>query len=405
MTPSLLLALEALRLFGAGFFYFAHAALAALGALGALQASLALAFRLLAEPLFALYGGHLADRWPRERLLLLAALGQGGLTLALLPLLGAPSPLPLYLLGFFFALLEALRMVAAGALLADLLPREALARARGQLGALYTAADTLSDLAAGLLFTRNRPWTVGLGSGLLFLAAGLYRVLPLPPRPPDKPEGGSLLGLRFLWQSPTLRPILLREALLDLSYALFASLLPFVVLRGLGEAPWVLGLLGTAQSLGGVLGGASGGSGPGNTGGKGHPKALPGPRGPRPPGGRPASPLAPPGGVSLSPGGWGRPIQRGGWGGAPEPGSTRASGPGGRGLSLPERGPGPLRPPPGRGPGGSSPPPPLPPGRGAPPRPRPLVGKGVAVRGKPPSWASPAKAALWEERWVWRGSI
>jgi ABC-2 type transport system ATP-binding protein len=43
MTPSLLLALEALRLFGAGFFYFAHAALAALGALGALQASLALA--------------------------------------------------------------------------------------------------------------------------------------------------------------------------------------------------------------------------------------------------------------------------------------------------------------------------------------------------------------------------
>ncbi len=131
MTSSLLLALEALRLFGAGFFYFAHAALAALGALGALQASLVLAFRLLAEPLFALYGGHLADRWPRGRLLLLAALGQGGLTLALLPLLGVPSPLPLYLLGFLFALLEALRMVAAGALLADLLPKEALARARG----------------------------------------------------------------------------------------------------------------------------------------------------------------------------------------------------------------------------------------------------------------------------------
>ena len=255
MTPSFLLALEALRLFGAGFFYFAHAALAALGALGALQASLALAFRLLAEPLFALYGGHLADRWPRGRLLLLAALGQGGLTLALFPLLGAPSPLLLYLLGFFFALLEALRMVAAGALLADLLPKEALARARGQLGALYTAADALSDLTAGLLFTRNRPWTVGLGSGLLFLAAGLYHTLPLPPRPPEKPEGGSLLGLRFLWQSPSLRPILLREAFLNLSYALFAGLLPFVVLRGLGEAPWVLGLLGTAQSLGGVLGG------------------------------------------------------------------------------------------------------------------------------------------------------
>nr|WP_253665894.1 MFS transporter [Thermus scotoductus] len=145
-------------------------------------------------------------------------------------------------------------MVAAGALLADLLPKEALAQARGKLGALYTAADTLSDLFAGLLFTRSRPWTVGLGSGLLFLAAGLYRTLPLPPRPPGRPEGGSLSGLRFLWQSP-LRPLLILEALLNVAYALFAGLLPFLVLRGLGEAPWALGLLGAAQSLGGALGG------------------------------------------------------------------------------------------------------------------------------------------------------
>ncbi|GAA6748875.1 MFS transporter [Thermus tengchongensis] len=255
MLVAPLLALEAFRLFGAGFFYFAHAALTALGALSPLEASLALAFRLLAEPLFALYGGHLADRWPRGRLLLLAALGQGGLTLALLPLLSAPSPLPLYLLGFLFAFLEALRMVAAGALLADLLPKEALARARGQLGAFYAAADALSDLAAGLLFTRSRPWTVGLGSGLLFLAAGLYRALPLPPRSSVRPEGGSLLGLRFLWESPSLRPLLLQEALLGLAYAFFAGLLPFVVLRSLGEVSWILGLLGAVQSLGGALGG------------------------------------------------------------------------------------------------------------------------------------------------------
>ncbi len=85
MTLALLLWLEAFRLFGAGFFYFAHAALTALGALSPLEASLALAFRLLAEPLFALYGGHLADRWPRGRLLLLLA---GGLLLALAPWVG-----------------------------------------------------------------------------------------------------------------------------------------------------------------------------------------------------------------------------------------------------------------------------------------------------------------------------
>ncbi|BDB12148.1 MFS transporter [Thermus thermophilus] len=284
MTLALLLWLEAFRLFGAGFFYFAHAALTALGALSPLEASLALAFRLLAEPLFALYGGHLADRWPRGRLLLLAALGQGGLTLALLPLLSAPSPLPLYLLGFLFAFLEALRMVAAGAPLADLLPKEALARARGQLGALYAAADALSDLAAGLLFlfTRSRPWTVGRGSA----GPGEGLLSPGPPGRSPEPRGG------------------------------------------LGRAP--------------------GRGGPGAVRRRRYPEARPGPRGARPPGDRPASPLAPPRGFDLSPGGWGRPLRRGGRGGAPEPGPPGASGPGGGRLSLPERSPGPLRPPLGR---------------------------------------------------------
>ena len=43
MTIALLLWLEAFRLFGAGFSYFAHAALTALGALSPLEASSALA--------------------------------------------------------------------------------------------------------------------------------------------------------------------------------------------------------------------------------------------------------------------------------------------------------------------------------------------------------------------------
>jgi MFS family permease len=253
MTPSLLLALEALRLFGAGFFYFAHGALAALGAVGPLGASLALTLRLLAEPLLALFAGVWADRWPRPRLLVLAALGQGLFSLTLF-LTGTSLPF-LYLVGFLFAGLEVVRMVAAGALFADLLPKEALARARGQLNAVYTLADALSDLLAGLLFTRSRGLPTALGGGLLFLAAGLYRTLPLPQGPTGRPEGGSLLGVRFLWESPPLRRLLLAEGALDLAFALFTGLLPFLVLRGLGEAPWVLGLLGTALSLGSALGG------------------------------------------------------------------------------------------------------------------------------------------------------
>ncbi len=253
MQLNFLLALEALRLFGAGFFYFTHGALAALGAVGPLGASLALTLRFLAEPLLALLAGAWADRWPRQRLLVLAALGQGALSLALLAL--GTSLLPLYALGFLFGGLEVVRMVAAGALFADLLPKEALVRARGQLNALYTLADALSDLLAGLLFTRSGRLTAALGSGLLFLAAGLYRALPLPQGPTGRPEGGSLLGVRFLWESPPLRRLLLAEGALGLAFALFAGLLPFLVLRGLGEAPWVLGLLGTALSLGSALGG------------------------------------------------------------------------------------------------------------------------------------------------------
>lgn len=253
MPLALLLALEALRLFGAGFFYFAHSALVALGAVTPLGASLALGLRLLAEPFMALFAGLLADRWPRQGLLVLAALGQGALCLALLPV-GVSLPL-LYALGFLFAGLEMVRMVAAGALFADLLPKEALARARGQLNAVYTLADGLSDLLAGLVFTRSQQLTAALGGGLLLLASGLYRALPLPPKPAGRPEGGSLAGVRFLWQSPPLRRLILADGALSWTFALYAGLLPFLVLRGLGEAPWVLGLLGTGLSLGSAMGG------------------------------------------------------------------------------------------------------------------------------------------------------
>ncbi|GAA6739983.1 hypothetical protein Thermus77359_01670 [Thermus oshimai] len=252
---NLILALEAFRLFGAGFFYFAHGALAALVAPSPSGAALALGARLAAEPFFALLAGLLSDRWPRGPLLGLSALGQALLTLGVLALLPSPPLLPLYLAGFLFAALEALRLVAAGALLADLLPQEALARARGRLHAAYTAADLLSDFLSGLLFSRSQTLALGLGGGLLLLAAASYRALPLASPIPRPATGGSLAGLRFLWQSPLLRPLLLLEGALDLAHALLAGLLPFLVLRGLGAAPWVLGLLGSALSLGGALGG------------------------------------------------------------------------------------------------------------------------------------------------------
>ncbi|EIA39192.1 MULTISPECIES: MFS transporter [Thermus] len=250
-----LLAAEGLRLFGAGFFYLPLYLLAAEKARAPLEAVLPQTF-LYAAGLASLLVGALLDRFERRRVLVLTALGQGFLTLALFPAPFLPL-LYLLLLLLLFELLDRFRALAAGLYLRSLVPKEAYEGKLGRLSALHFAADTLSDPVAGAAYARNPGLPPLLGGPLLFLSAFLYR--RLPPAPPPKPGGPFRLreafaGLGFLWNHPLLRRVFLIARVHGLVHGATFALLPLYTLRGLEAPAWVYGLLSGAWGLGAAAG-------------------------------------------------------------------------------------------------------------------------------------------------------
>ncbi|UZX15531.1 MFS transporter [Thermus sp. PS18] len=254
--PFSLLAAEALRTLGEGLFALPLFAMAALQSPAPWQATLPFTMARLAN-LLALPLGAVVDRWERGRLLVVAVLLQALLALGLL--LGMPF---LLVLAAPFFLLSTLVGLGTAALLADMVRKEELERARGRVGAVHIAVDSLKDPLAGFLLTRS-PWLPPfLAFAAFSLASLLYLGLPrgkLRAMRPSFNRGEVLSGLRFLWQAPSLRRVLIAEILYTFSFALVVSLIPFLILRVLEQTPFVYGVaslfLGGGSFSGSLLGG------------------------------------------------------------------------------------------------------------------------------------------------------
>ncbi len=172
------------------------------------------------------------------------------------------TPILLLLCGALFFALSTLTGLTASAYLADLAKRGGLEKARGRAAAVHIAVDTLKDPFAGILVTRTFWLPPFLALLALFGAALLYRSLPSEKAPTPKKRFRLTEvweGVRFLWQAPTLRPIVVAEATYTFVFALGVSLLPFLLLRVLGESPLVYGIVSSLLGIGSFLGSLLGG--------------------------------------------------------------------------------------------------------------------------------------------------
>jgi len=248
---------EGLRTLGEGLFTLPLFVLFALSGSPAWQATLPFTLQRIAG-LLALPLGALADRIPRRELL------AGALTLQALTALGLflKTPILLLLCGALFFALSTLTGLTASAYLADLAKRGGLEKARGRAAAVHIAVDTLKDPFAGILVTRTFWLPPFLALLALFGAALLYRSLPSEKAPTPKKRFRLTEvweGVCFLWQAPTLRPIVVAEATFTFVFALGVSLLPFLLLRVLGESPLVYGIVSSLLGMGSFLGSLLGG--------------------------------------------------------------------------------------------------------------------------------------------------
>jgi MFS family permease len=215
---------------------------------------------------FGLWGGVLADRLDRRRLMGLTEIALAGAVVLLLlnGLLSRPLVWPLYVLAAVVMALAALQRPSIDATVPRTVARDRLTAAAGVLGASTNLAMILGATLGGVLAAEVGPWLVYAVDGVSFAvsAACLWRISAAVT---VKPEGGSTdrsglasigEGLRYV----TGRQELIGSYLVDLAAMFLASataLLPFIASDL--HARWALGLMYAATSIGALLAAALGG--------------------------------------------------------------------------------------------------------------------------------------------------
>jgi MFS family permease len=219
---------------------------------------------------FGLYGGALADRVDRRRMIRWCEAGLGGCSALLLvnALLPHPATWPLYLIVAGTMGLAALQRPSLDASVPRIVARDQLTAASALLSMSSNVSVIAGSALGGLLATWPGPQAVYLldvvsfGLSLVFLS----RLGPLPrpvsqataeDQPPeDRRPRGLLSGLRYALR----RPELMGSYLVDLAAMTFAfpnALFPFVAAEL--HASWAVGLMFAAPPAGAVVASATSG--------------------------------------------------------------------------------------------------------------------------------------------------
>ncbi|BAU85160.1 integral membrane efflux protein [Streptomyces laurentii] len=132
------------------------------------------ALQFLPMLLFGLYGGVLADRYPKRRILLVsqAALGVLGTTLAVLTLTGNVQVWHVYLIAFLLGMVTVVDNPARQAFVSEMVGPDQLRNAVSLNSANFQSARLVGPAVAGVLIAT-------VGSGWAFLLNGLSFLAPI----------------------------------------------------------------------------------------------------------------------------------------------------------------------------------------------------------------------------------
>ena len=213
--------------------------------------------------IFALYGGSLADRVDKRRMVLAgeAAAFVLAAILAANALLPSPHLWVIYVVAMLFAVVDGLQRPSLDAILPRVVATEDLSAA----GALNSLRGNMSAIAGpavgGLIIAIGGPAAAYGFDALTFIAslAILWRLKPIPPVVVDAAQRSLRHiadGLRYAWS----RKDIMGTYAIDLVAMTFAfpfALFPFIAQEF--DAPWALGFLYSAGFVGGVAFGLTSG--------------------------------------------------------------------------------------------------------------------------------------------------
>ena len=220
---------------------------------------LASAASLLPSLVFGLYGGILADRFSRQRLLIAAqtlAMVQA-LVLAGLTLSGVVAPWHILTLAVLLGIVQAIELPARHSFVAGLVPREDLANAIALNASLFHASRLVGPAIAGVLVALIGEGWVFLLNGLTFIAVlAVLMAIRLP-----RAEGavaptaqGLHAGLSYARRHAPVRAALGMVAAVSLLGSAAGVLLPVFAVQVFDVGAQRLGLLMGAIGAGALAG-------------------------------------------------------------------------------------------------------------------------------------------------------
>lgn len=208
---------------------------------------------------FGLWGGCLADRGNKRRILILAqaaAMAQA-LTLAWLTLSGTAALWQVIGLAAFLGLVNAVEMPTRQAFVVDMVGRDDLHNAIALNSSMFNSARVLGPALAGLLVAAiGEGWCFFL-NGVSYLAViAALTAMRLPPAAPGTacpPAGGAIRqGLAYAYGDMKIRAILSALVAVSLFVSVVMVLLPVVVNAVLGQGARELGFMTASMGAGSV---------------------------------------------------------------------------------------------------------------------------------------------------------
>ena len=221
--------------------------------------------QFLPAMLLSLFGGVIADRVPKYRLILatqVAALVQA-LLFGVLVGTGAIQLWHVYALALALGVISAIDMPTRQAFVFELVGREELANAVALNSLLFNGARVIGPAVAGVLIERigiapafylNAVSFVAVLAGLLLMDRSSLR--PAPAKATGSVLHGVAEGLRYTWRTPAVLMVMLLMAFVGTFGYNFNVVLPllagFVLHSGAGEFGALSAALGAGSLLGGL---------------------------------------------------------------------------------------------------------------------------------------------------------
>lgn len=211
--------------------------------------------------LFGLFGGVLADRWPRKQILMVVhafAMVQA-LVLTALTLGGWVQIWHIIVLAIGLGFANAIEMPARHGLLAELVPREVLPNAIALNSSLFSLARFIGPAVAGVLVTAvGEGWVFGLNA--LSFSAVLVALWAMGPMGSGVADGTPATlgeGLRFALAHRPIFFALMLVLMVSLFGVPYSILMPLFADRVLGGAAdtlgWLLGAAGFGAFIGALM--------------------------------------------------------------------------------------------------------------------------------------------------------